>query len=196
MIAIIESGGANIASIQFALERLGEPAILTSDSAIIRAADRVILPGVGAAQHAMNKLAELDLIEVIQELQQPVLGVCLGMQLLYEFSEEGNVAGLGIIPGKIQKFPSGLGLTVPHMGWNKLQIKHKPSKLFANVESDGHVYFVHSYYASVDDHTTAVTHYGKPFAASVEKDNFYGVQFHPERSSEIGEKILRNFIEL
>ncbi|MDX2163938.1 MAG: imidazole glycerol phosphate synthase subunit HisH [Gammaproteobacteria bacterium] len=196
MIAIIESGGANIASIQFALERLKEPAVLTSDSAIIRAADKVILPGVGAASHAMNKLAELKLIDVIKQLNQPVLGICLGMQLLYEFSEEGNVPGLAIIPGKIQKFPSGIGLTVPHMGWNKLQIKNKSSKLFSDVESEGYVYFVHSYCASVDENTTTVAQYGKPFTASVEKDNFYGVQFHPERSGELGEKILRNFIKL
>ncbi len=196
MIAIIDSGGANIASIQFALERLGEPSLLTSDSAIIRAADRIILPGVGTASHAMNKLAECNLIEVIKQLDQPVLGICLGMQLLYEFSEEGNLSTLGILEGTVKKFECAKNLPVPHMGWNKLQIKNKQSKLFEGVENNSHVYFVHSYCAPVTEETSSVTEYGQAFSASVEKDNFYAVQFHPERSGDVGNLILRNFLAL
>lgn len=194
MIAIIDSGGANIASIQFALERLGASSVLTSDAALIRSADKVILPGVGTANHAMQKLAELNVIEIIKKLTQPVLGICLGMQLLYDCSEEGNVDSLGIIAGKIKKFASGNNLTIPHMGWNTLQIK--PSTLFEGIKNNSYVYFVHSYCAPVTEDTSSVTEYGEAFSASVEKNNFYGVQFHPERSGEVGQKILENFLSI
>ncbi|HEV2614242.1 MAG TPA: imidazole glycerol phosphate synthase subunit HisH [Gammaproteobacteria bacterium] len=195
MIAIIDSCGANIASVQFALERLGKQAILTSDSAIIRTADHVILPGVGTAQNAMEKLAERDLVTIIQKLDQPVLGICLGMQLFYQSSEEGNVKGLGVVAGDIKLFPKSPDLVVPHMGWNKLNINNN-SKLLNNINTGDYVYYVHSYFAPINDNTTATTQYGENFTAMVEKDNFYGVQFHPERSGEVGEQILRNFLNL
>lgn len=195
MIAIIDSCGANIASVQFALERLGKQAILTSDSAIIRTADHVILPGVGTAKNAMEKLAERDLITVIQKLDQPVLGICLGMQLFYQSSEEGNVKGLGVVPGEIKLFPKLPDLVVPHMGWNKLTINNN-SILLNNINTGDYVYYVHSYFAPINDNTTATTQYGENFTAMVEKDNFYGVQFHPERSGEVGEQILKNFLEI
>lgn len=195
MIAIIDGCGANIASVLFALERLGQNAILTTDPKIIQSADHVILPGVGTAKNAMEKLAKLELIETIQKLDQPVLGICLGMQLLYEFSEEGNVNGLGIMPGRIRHFPQNRNLIIPHMGWNKLKI-NKEARLLNNINSGDYVYFVHSYFAAVNSHTTASAHYGENFTAMVEKDNFYGVQFHPERSGKMGEQILRNFLAL
>jgi glutamine amidotransferase len=195
MIAIIEGCGANISSVQFALERLNKKAILTSDSALIRNADYVILPGVGTAKQAMDKLNSLGLIEIIKNLQQPVLGICLGMQLLYAFSEEGNVNGLGILPGNIQLFPKIAELVTPHMGWNKLLINPESSSpLLQDIENDEYVYYVHSYFAPVSVHTKAMTQYGELFSGVVEHNNFYGVQFHPERSGAIGEKILQNFL--
>lgn len=197
MIAIIDGCGANIASVKFALERQGKKAFLTTDSALIRNADHVILPGVGTASHAMNKLQELNLIEMIKNLQQPVLGICLGMQLLYEFSQEGNVNTLGILPGQITLFPERPERVIPHMGWNKLLFNSEQrSPLFKNIDAESYVYFVHSYFAPINQHTSAVTPYGENFTASVEKNNFYGVQFHPERSGEVGEKILRNFLNI
>lgn len=195
MIAIIDGCGANIASVLFALERLGQQALLTTDAAIIRNADYVILPGVGTAKNAMEKLAENDLIDVIKKLTQPVLGICLGMQLLYEFSEEGNIKGLGVVSGDIKLFPKSPELVFPHMGWNKLSI-HNNSRLLNNITSGDYVYFVHSYFAAINDNTVATTQYGENFTAAVEKNNFYGVQFHPERSGEVGEQILRNFLAL
>ena len=195
MIAIIDGCGANIASVQFALERLGKHAFLTTDSAIIRSADYVILPGVGTAKNAMERLAEYGLVETIQKLEQPVLGICLGMQLLYESSEEGNVTGLGIVSGEVKRFIKNPELVIPHMGWNKLK-KINQSRLLNNIEENNYVYYVHSYVAEVNDFTTAVTSYGENFTAVVEKNNFYGVQFHPERSGEVGEQILKNFLDM
>lgn len=195
MIAIIDGCGANIASVLFALERLGQQALLTTDAAIIRNADYVILPGVGTAKNAMEKLAENDLSDVIKKLTQPVLGICLGMQLLYEFSEEGNIKGLGVVPGDVKLFPKSPELVFPHMGWNKLTVNNN-SRLFNNINSGDYVYFVHSYFAAINDHTVATTQYGENFTAAVEKNNFYGVQFHPERSGEVGQQILRNFLAL
>lgn len=193
MIAIINSG-ANIASVQFSLQRLGVDSVLTTDASIIQNASRVILPGVGAAASAMQRLRELQLVEIIRTLQQPVLGICLGMQLMFDYSEEGGVECLGIITGKIKKMMTS-DLPIPHMGWNALQIS-TPHALFKNIENQAHVYFVHSFAAPVNETTIAQSTYGETFSASVQKNNFYGTQFHPERSSSVGAAILKNFLEL
>ncbi len=187
MIAVINSGVANISSVVFALNRLGFEATVTRDIKTIVSADKVILPGVGAAAVTMKNLHEFGLIPVIQQLTQPVLGVCLGMQLLFESSSEGDVDCLGIIPGKITKM-TGDDLIIPHMGWNTLNFVH------ASPFENQYVYYVHSFYAEVSEYTVATTTYGKPFTAIVKKDNFQGMQFHPERSGDVGEKLLMNFI--
>ncbi len=194
MIAIINSGVANISSVVFALQRLGIAAEVTTDHRVITNASQVILPGVGAAQTAMKNLKDLNLISLIPTLKQPVLGICLGMQLLYEASEEGDVACLGVIPGKIKKLV-GKDLIIPHMGWNTLALQKK-SPLLEGIPGDAYVYFVHSYCASVSDQTLALTHYGQDFSSIVQQDNFYAMQFHPERSGEIGERLLKNFAEI
>lgn len=193
MIAIVQGCGANIASVQFAFARLGQEAVLTTDASTIRAASHVVLPGVGTAANAMAHLAQLGLVDVIKGLTQPVLGICLGMQLLYGRSEEGNVDCLGIVPGTIVPFPAQLKLVLPHMGWNQLALS-APSSLTHGVREGSHVYFVHGYVAPISCHTLASTHYGVSFSAMVQKDNFYGVQFHPERSHRCGEQILANFL--
>ncbi len=190
MIAVIDSGIANISSVVFALNRLGFEATVTRDIKTIQNADHVILPGVGAAAVAMKNLHELGLIATIQQLTQPVLGICLGMQLLFESSSEGNVECLGIIPGKITKL-EGANLIIPHMGWNTLNFV-KQSSPFENA----YVYFVHSFCAPVSEYTVATTSYGQIFTAIVKKDNFMGMQFHPERSGDIGEQLLKNFLEI
>ncbi len=193
MIAIIEGCGTNIASIQFALERLGKKSLLTSDAKIIRSASHVILPGVGTAKNAMTQLQKLAAL--IPQLTQPVLGICLGMQLFYEFSEEGKIETLKIISGKISSFKKNTSLPIPHMGWNQLEIK-QPNPLLKNIPDNSYFYYVHSYSAPVNENTIAVTKYGKPFSAIVNNKNFYGVQFHPERSGKTGEQLLKNFLEL
>lgn len=192
---MINSGTANISSVVFALERLKKQVCVTVDRQLIEKATHVILPGVGFAKKAMDNLEQFDLIPVIQNLKQPVLGVCLGMQLLYEFSEEGDVPCLGILPGKISKL-SGEDLIIPHMGWNTLQFLKPENDLFNHIPENAYVYFVHSYCAQIDDYTVASTKYGQSFTAIVQKNNFYGMQFHPERSGKIGEQLLRNFINI
>lgn len=189
MIAIIDSGLANISSVVFALNRLGFTANVTQDINTIKNAKQVILPGVGAAAIAMKNLHELGLVDVIQKLKQPVLGICLGMQLLFEHSKEGNVDCLGVIPGQINRFQSE-DLIIPHMGWNTINFAHNNSTF-----ENAYVYYVHSYYAQVSEHTVATTTYGQTFTAIVKKDNFTGMQFHPERSGEVGERLLLNFLE-
>ena len=198
MIAIIDSGGANIASVQFALERLGVEAQLTQDAATIAAAEKVILPGVGAAPVAMRRLQDAGLVAVIRSLQQPVLGICLGMQLLFEHSAESDTPMLGVIDGACAEFPAAAGLTVPHMGWNRLLPIDcaTPHPLLAGVESGAHVYFVHSYYAPLSGDTVAGCDYGLGFTAMVASGNFMGCQFHPERSGAVGAQILNNFLTL
>ena len=197
MIAIIDSGGANIASVRFALERLGVDGRLTADPDVINAAERVILPGVGAAPVAMAQLAKAGLVECIRGLTQPVLGICLGMQLLFERSEEGDTPLLGLIGGTCRAFDPAAGLTVPHMGWNRLVPQgQSPHPLLAGVEDGSHVYFVHSYAAPVSDHTVASCAYGVDFTALVARGNFMGAQFHPERSGPVGATILNNFLKL
>lgn len=197
MIAIIDSGGANIASVRFALERLGVDSVLTADPAVISAAERVILPGVGAAPVAMAQLARAGLVECIRGLTQPVLGICLGMQLLFERSEEGDTPLLGLVGGTCGAFDPGMGLTVPHMGWNRLLPQGAGRHpLLSGVEDGAHVYFVHSYAAPVSADTVASCSYGVDFTALVARGNFMGAQFHPERSGPVGARILGNFLAL
>lgn len=195
MIAIIKGCGNNIASIRYALQRLGQEAIITAQPDIIKNSSHVLLPGVGHAGFAMDQLNRNCLTEVIKNLTQPVLGICLGMQLLFNTSEEGNTAGLGIIPGIIKAFEKSPNLTIPHMGWNILQWKTN-SDLQKNLNEGDFFYFVHSFKAPITTYTIATCEYGENFSAIVKKDNFYGMQFHPERSGNIGEKILKNFFNL
>jgi len=196
MITIVESGGANIASIQCALARLGVNAELSRDPNTIRQSSHVILPGVGSAGNAMQQLQKNSLVDVIPALTQPVLGICLGMQLLFDFSAENDSECLGIIPGKINKLTSKHEkLIVPHMGWNTLTILER-NRLLKNIPIHSYSYFVHSYAASIGKFTCASTFYGENFSAVVQKNNFYGTQFHPEKSSVVGSIILKNFLEL
>ena len=198
MIAIIDSGGANIASVTFALERCGAPATLTTDAEMIASADKVILPGVGAAPVAMAQLQKAGLVDCIRGLTQPVLGICLGMQLLFERSEEGDTALLGLIPGTVGAFQPAPGLSIPHMGWNRLlpTAGAAANPLLKSIDDGAHVYFVHSYFAPVSGDTVAACRYGADFTALVAHGNFMGAQFHPERSGPIGARILQNFLEL
>jgi len=197
MIAIIDSGGANIASVRFALERLGVAAELTADPAVIAAAERVILPGVGAAPVAMAQLDRAGLIDCIRGLTRPVLGICLGMQLLFERSQEGDTPLLGLIHGTCRAFDPAAGLTVPHMGWNSLDpVGAGAHPLLAGVAPGSHVYFVHSYAAPVSEDTVASCSYGVDFTALVARGNFMGAQFHPERSGLVGARILGNFLAM
>jgi glutamine amidotransferase len=194
-LAIIDSGGANIASLRFAIERLGAPSELTTNPATVRAASHVILPGVGAAADCMTRLGSAGLVETIRQLRQPLLGICVGMQLLFESSEEGAVPCLGLLPGRVRRFADRTDLPVPHVGWNQLEFR-RDSALLHGVAPLAHVYFVHSYAAPVSDHTIATTSYGETFSAIVQRDNIYGAQFHPERSARVGSLVLRNFLQL
>jgi glutamine amidotransferase len=194
-VVIIASGGANIASLQFALERLGAKSLVSADPEQIRNAARVILPGVGAAADAMSRLRQKNLHTVVPSLSQPVLGICLGMQLLLEASEEGHAHCLGIIPGQASRFAAARGRPVPHMGWNTLQID-RPSALLEGMCQGDYAYFVHSYALAIGATTIASCEYGNPFSACVHWRNFYGVQFHPERSAQVGARLLQNFLHL
>ena len=194
-IAIIDYNAGNVQSVQFALERLGVESFLTNNAAEIIAADKVIFPGVGEASTTMQHLRNLGLDKVIPKLIQPVLGVCLGMQLLCEHSEENDTKCLGIIPQKVVRFqPTISNIKVPHMGWNT--IMDLKSKIFSTELTDEYVYFVHSYYVELGEYTTATTDYVQPFSAALKKDNFYATQFHPERSGSVGAKILENFVKI
>ncbi len=194
-VAIIDSGGANLASLQYALERLGARSIVSSDPAVIAAAPRVLLPGVGAAADAMRRLRATGLDQVIPRLQAPLLGICLGMQLLFEHSTEGDTTCLGVLPGRVERLTAAPKRPVPHMGWNTLEdIGDDP--LLRGIEPASHLYFVHSYAASINGSALAMVRYGQPLAAVVGKENFRGVQFHPERSAAPGARILRNFLAL
>ena len=193
-VAIIDSGGANIASLRAALARLGADSVVTSDAGVIQRAPRVLLPGVGSAHNAMARLRGCGLDRVIPTLRQPLLGVCLGMQILFETSEEGPANGLAIIPGKVTKLQFATGLPVPHMGWNQLS-QTKTDRLLDGVSSLDYVYFVHSFAAPSNDATVATCDYGRNFAAVVRRDNFCGTQFHPERSGLVGARILANFLK-
>jgi glutamine amidotransferase len=195
MITIVDSGGANISSIKFSLERLGVTAQLSHDAHIIKQSSHIILPGVGSASSAMKRLNDYALTTVLCSLSQPVLGICLGMQILFDFSEEGNVDCLGLIPGKIKKISTEKSLIVPHIGWNTLKII-KNNAILKNVPDFSYTYFVHSYVAPLGEYTSAMTCYGENFTSVVQYKNFYGTQFHPERSSKMGAIILKNFLEL
>ena len=192
-VAIIDGGGANLASLRFALERLGASAELTSDPGTIRAATHVILPGVGAARAAMDRLRERRLDTLIPDLRQPLLGICLGLQLLFERSEEEATDCLGILKGTVRRFTEAPGRPVPHMGWNQVTAT-RPTPLFADVPAGSHFYFVHSYAADVSAVTIASTEYGGPFSAAVQSGSVLATQFHPERSGPLGARILANFL--
>ncbi len=201
MIAIIDYDAGNIKSVEKALIRLGEEVVLTRDAETILSADGVVLPGVGAFGDAMEKLHAYNLVEVIHkcvEKQIPFLGICLGLQLMFESSEEApGVEGLHILDGKILKIPSGEGIKIPHIGWNNLSFPSK-GRLFEGIEENAFVYFVHSYYLKAEEEeiVRAATEYGTYIHASVEKGNVFACQFHPEKSSEVGLKILQNFINI
>lgn len=194
-IIVIELGCANTASVLFALERLGAQARLSSDASEIAAASKVVLPGVGAAGFAMRRIHELGLFDVIRGLRVPLLGVCLGQQLLFEGSEEGDVACLSLIPGRVTKLEVPADLVVPHMGWNQLSVVRE-DPLNTGVHDGDYAYFVHSFVCPVNDCTLLTSTYGQPFAAMVRNDNVWGCQFHPERSSAVGAHILKNFVSL
>jgi glutamine amidotransferase len=194
-IVIVACGGANIASLRFALERLDAPAELSSDPQRIRRASHIILPGVGAAPDAMVRLRSSGLDSLIPSLTQPVLGICLGMQLLHESSAEGPTRCLGVIPGETIRLEDAPGRPVPHMGWNTLDME-QPSPLLEGLGARDHAYFVHSYAVPQGAATLATCRYGAAFSACVAWRNFYGVQFHPERSAAAGARLLRNFIGL
>jgi len=192
-IAVVDSGGANISSVLHALRRLGAEPDFTADAQVIRSADRVILPGVGAAGRAMKVLGQHGLVEVLRGLQQPVLGICLGMQLLFESSEEDDASLLGLIPARLERLPKAPGLRVPHMGWNAIRTV-RPDALTDSLDGNW-FYFVHSFAAPVGEWTLATSEHGKAFSAVVRRGNFHGAQFHPERSAAAGAEFLRHFIE-
>lgn len=192
MIAIVKYNAGNIQSVKNAVERLGFSCIVTEDENELKSAEKVIFPGVGEASSAMNYLKERKLDIIIKNLKQPVLGICLGQQLMCNFSEEGNTECLGIFDVNVKKFEAKE--KVPHMGWNNLsEIK---SQLFNGIPSEKDFYFVHSYYAEIGENTTSICDYINPFSASMQNDNFYATQFHPEKSSKIGEQLLMNFLKL
>jgi len=194
-VVIIGSVGANLASLKFALQRLGIDAPVTEDPDRVRAATHVIMPGVGSAAPAMRKLAAAGLAEVVPRLAQPVLGICLGLQLLFAGSEEDDARCLGVIDAVVRRIPPSVELPVPHMGWNRLEPVGE-SALLRGVPPGSYAYFIHSYAAPLGEYTRAVTDYGGAFSAVVEQANFYGTQFHPERSSRLGGQILANFVSL
>lgn len=195
MIVIIDTGLSNIASVLFALERIGAKVKVSTDPVEIQSASHVVLPGVGSASAAMERLSALGLIETIRGLRQPVLGICLGMQLLFESSEEGEVRCLNVIPGKVKKLLDDPTISIPHIGWNTLEIKDR-SALLSGINDGDYVYYLHSYVVSVSEVSCAVCQYGKSFTAVCQYKNFYGAQFHPERSSKVGEILLQNFVRL
>ena len=191
---VIDYGAANLASVMFALERLEAHPILTRDPDIIATADKVLFPGVGAAKSSMDNIQSLELKDCIRSLKQPVMGICMGMQLLYDRSEEGDVEMLGIIPEAIQHFDTKLDYSVPHMGWNRIEFD-EGSPLLKGINPMSYFYFVHSYYAAVGEHSLATCQYANDFSAIIKHDNFYGCQFHPEKSGSAGAQILQNFIK-
>ena len=192
MIAIIDYDAGNVKSVQNALKKLGFEAVITSNIETIKNADKVIFPGVGEASSAMKKLQERGLDAVIPNLKQPVLGICLGMQLMCNASEEGNTKALGIFDCEVKLFPNSD--IVPHMGWNN--VSEMKGKLLENISEIDNFYFVHSYYAEIGENTSSVCDYITPFSATLEKDNFYAAQFHPEKSGDAGFKLLENFLNL
>lgn len=201
MVAVIDYDAGNIKSVEKAVVSFGQEVVVTREKNVILSADRVILPGVGAFGDAMEKLHRYELVDVIRTVAAqriPLLGICLGLQLMFESSEESEgIEGLGILPGKVCRIPSGSELKIPHIGWNSLQYPH-PGRLFEGVPEGSYVYFVHSYYLQAADESIvkAVTEYGTRIHASVEKNNVFACQFHPEKSSEVGLRILNNFLKM
>lgn len=193
MIAIIDYDTGNLYSVTNALGRLGAEYVVTSNPETIRSAGRVLLPGVGEASSAMNALRERDLVEVIRSLTQPVLGICIGVQLLCRYSEENNTPGIGIFDNEVRKFDVP-GLKVPHIGWNSVENLRTP--LFDGIDEGNYVYYVHSFAPTVNGDTIATTTYGTEFSGAISKSNFFGTQFHPEKSASVGEKLLENFLKL
>jgi glutamine amidotransferase len=196
-IAIIKYNAGNIMSVDYALQRLGVDAIVTGDADLIRSADKVIFPGVGEASNTMQYLKDYKLDAVIRDLKQPVLGICLGLQLMCRYSEEGNTECMGIFNEEIRKFPAQdptTGFKIPHMGWNS--ITSLKGSLFNPAPDGNYVYFVHSYYATTGNHTIAECDYIVPFSAALQYNNFYATQFHPEKSGAVGARILENFLKL
>lgn len=191
-LVILDYGVGNIKSIQFAFDRLGVTAVLSNDIELIKAADKIIFPGVGEASSAMNKLKDTGLTDDIKKLKQPVLGICLGMQLMCNKTEEGQTEGLGIFDVTVKRFSNSV--KVPQMGWNT--ITNLKSSLFDGIPDKEYMYLVHSYYAENNECAIATTDYELPYASALQKNNFYGVQFHPEKSGRSGERILQNFLKL
>tara|TARA_B100001094_G_C18121877_1_gene767324 strand:- start:175 stop:783 length:609 start_codon:yes stop_codon:yes gene_type:complete len=202
MIAIVDTGGANLFSVTAAFKRLGASYEITNDHKKIKSASKVLLPGVGAAADCMSRIANDDLITLIRELKQPVMGICLGMQILFDVSAEGDIGCLGIIPGKVRAMKPDYDITVPHMGWNLIELCGSGSRsdpLFADLfmaDRRIYAYFVHSFCAPVTEYTLATATHGCAVPAVVRKDNFWGCQFHPERSGAVGSRILENFLKL
>lgn len=197
MIAIIDYNTGNLRSVENALNRLGAEWTLTADPEVIRRADRVLLPGVGHAGEAIGRLRESGLVEVVKRLRRPVLGICVGMQVMCRHTAEGDVEGMGLFDTRVRRFHSQPGDKVPHMGWNS--INNLESKLFKDIAPGSYVYYVHSYRADLCPDTIATTRYGaegQMFSAALKYENFYGTQFHPEKSGDVGERILQNFLKL
>lgn len=194
MIVIVDSGGANLLSLSSALSRFNTPFLVSADKEEILKASHVILPGVGSAKGVMNRLHSLGLVDVLKQLSQPLLGICVGMQILFEYSEEESSPCLGILQGSVKKLNVKSNLSLPHMGWNTLIIKQEVP-LFHTIPEAAYVYFVHNFAAPMSRYTIAETQYGCPFSSAVQAENFIGVQFHPERSAEVGHLILKNFLE-
>ncbi len=194
MIAIVDYKMGNLRSVENALRRLGADFTVTADADVIRRADKVLLPGVGNAAEAMDNLRASGLVEVIRSLRQPVLGICVGMQVMCRHSEEGDVDCLGIFDARVKRFTPSPELKVPHMGWNK--IGNLETKLFNDLEGGSYVYFVHSYYPELCPDTIATATHGVMFSAALKYENFYGTQFHPEKSGDVGERIIANFLQL
>ena len=194
MIAVVRYGAGNVRSVLSAMRRLGYDGVLTDDPEAIRSADKVIFPGVGEASSAMALLREKGLDEVLSSLEQPFLGICLGMQLMCSFSEEGGTEGLGIFPESVRLFPKGNGVKIPHMGWNS--IENPRGALFDGISGESYFYFVHSYYVPLSPYTAAeCTYDGITFSAALAKGNYLGTQFHPEKSGSAGERVLSSFLE-
>jgi glutamine amidotransferase len=194
-VAIVKVGVGNTASVAFALERLGAKATITDDPAVIAEAQRVVLPGVGAAAHAMRRIDELGLRATLRAFPRPLIGVCLGLQLLYERSEEGDAEGLGLLPGAVTMLPASTQAPSPHMGWSKLA-RVREHALLDGVEDGAYAYFVHSYVCPLGEATIAAARYGGSFTAMAQQGNVYGCQFHPERSGAVGARVLANFLAL
>ena len=194
MIAIVDYKMGNLRSVENALRRLGADFVVTADADVIRLADKVLLPGVGNAAEAMENLRAADLVDVIRSLRQPVLGICVGMQVMCRHSEEGDVDCLGIFDARVKRFVPAPEVKVPHMGWNR--IGNLETKLFKDLDGGSYVYFVHSYYPELCPDTIATATHGVMFSAALKYENFYGTQFHPEKSGDVGERIIANFLKL